>query len=255
MIMHISPDAKTLGAAAAKEVATALRAAIARDGEARIVLSTGESQFTMFEALVTQDVEWDKVTMFHLDEYVGISDEHPASFRKYLRERFIEKVGLKNYHFVDGDPASIPALTEKLREKPIHLGLIGIGRNGHIAFNDPPADFDTDEAYIVVTLDTACRMQQVAEGWYPTIDDVPAQAISMTCSQIMACEKIISVVPYIEKADAVAATLANPVTNLVPATLMKTHADFALYCDADSASKADLASICMPEGRAFEIIR
>lgn len=255
MILHISPDAKTLGKAAALQAAQAINEAIARDGEARIVLSTGESQFTMFEALVTMDVEWDKVTMFHLDEYVGLSDEHPASFRKYLRERFIEKVGLKNFHFVDGDPASIPALTEKLREKPIHVGLIGIGRNGHIAFNDPPADFDTDAAYIVVTLDTACRNQQVAEGWYPNIDAVPKQAISMTCRQIMACEKIISVVPYIEKADAIAATLANPVTNLVPATLMKTHADLSLYCDAESVSKADLANIVMPEGKTCTIER
>lgn len=255
MILHISPDAKTLGKAATLQAAQAINEAIARNGEARIVLSTGESQFTMFEALVTMDVEWDKVTMFHLDEYVGLSDEHPASFRKYLRERFIEKVGLKNYHFVDGDPASIPALTEKLREKPIHVGLIGIGRNGHIAFNDPPADFDTDAAYIVVTLDTACRNQQVAEGWYPNIDAVPKQAISMTCRQIMACEKIISVVPYIEKADAIAATLANPVTNLVPATLMKTHADLTLYCDAESASKADLENIVMPEGKTCTIER
>ncbi|MDO4740144.1 MAG: 6-phosphogluconolactonase [Eubacteriales bacterium] len=255
MKMHILPDAKAMGAAAAKEVAQALREAIARHGEARIVLSTGESQFTMFEALVQQDVDWAKVEMFHLDEYVGISDRHPASFRKYLKERFIEKVGLQNYHFVDADPACIPALTKLLREKPIHLGLIGIGRNGHIAFNDPPADFDTDEAYIVVTLDTACRMQQVAEGWYPDIDAVPSQAISMTCRQIMACEKIISVVPYAEKADAVAATLASEVTNAVPATLMKTHADLTLYCDEDAAAKADLEHVVMPEGRACEIFR
>ncbi|MBQ3222650.1 MAG: 6-phosphogluconolactonase [Clostridia bacterium] len=255
MKMHILPDAKAMGAAAAKEIANILRETIAREGEARIVVSTGESQFTMFEALVQEELDWKKVVMFHLDEYVGISDTHPASFRKYLKERFIEKAGIEQYHFVDADPACIPALTALLREKPIHLGLIGIGRNGHIAFNDPPADFETDAAYIVVTLDRACRMQQVAEGWYPDIDSVPAQAISMSCGQIMACEKIISVVPYAEKADAVAATLVSPVTNAVPATLLKTHADFTLYCDADSAAKADLKHIAMPEGLACEIYR
>ena len=255
MKMHILPDAKAMGAAAAKEIAQVLREAIEQDGEARIVVSTGESQFTMFEALVQEALDWKKVEMFHLDEYVGISDEHPASFRKYLRERFIEKAGIEKYHFVEADPQCIPALTDLLRERPVHLGLIGIGRNGHIAFNDPPADFETDEAYIVVTLDRACRMQQVAEGWYPDIESVPAQAISMSCRQIMACKKIISVVPYAEKADAVAATLKNPVTNTVPATLMKTHADFVLYCDADSAAKADLEHIVMPEGRTAEVFR
>lgn len=253
MKMTIAPDAKTLGQASAKEVARVLNEAIARDGIARVVLSTGESQFTMFEALVQEDVDWKHVEMFHLDEYVGISDEHPASFRRYLRERFLEKTGVEKTHFVDGNPESIPALTQELRKGSIHLGLIGIGRNGHIAFNDPPADFDTDAAYIVVTLDTACRSQQVAEGWYPDMDSVPKQAISMTCRQIMACEKIISVVPHAEKADAVAATLANPVTNAVPATLMKTHADFHLYCDAPSAAKADLSHIVMPDGRYAEI--
>lgn len=255
MRMHILEDAKAMGAAAAKEIAAVLRETIATHGEARIVVSTGESQFMMFEALVQEELDWKKVEMFHLDEYVGISDEHPASFRKYLKERFIEKAGIEKYHFVDGDPASIPALTQLLRERPIHLGLIGIGRNGHIAFNDPPADFETDAAYIVVTLDEACRMQQVAEGWYPDMDAVPVQAISMTCRQIMACEKIISVVPYIEKADAIAATLGNPVTNKVPATLMKTHADIALYCDREAASKADLEHIVMPEGRTIEVNR
>ena len=255
MQIFVNETAKTLGIHAAEAAAAIINEAIKEKGEARIVLSTGASQLTTLEPLITMDVDWSKVVMFHLDEYVDLPETHVASFRKYLKERFIQKIPLKAAYLVDGTAEGIAALTKELRAAPIDLGLIGIGENAHIAFNDPPADFDTDAAYIVVTLDTACRNQQVAEGWYPNIDAVPKQAISMTCRQIMACEKIISVVPYIEKADAIAATLANPVTNLVPATLMKTHADLSLYCDAESVSKADLANIVMPEGKTCTIER
>ena len=176
--------------------------------------------------------------MFHLDEYADLPETHPASFRKYLKERFVEKVQpLKAVHFVDGTAEGIAPLTEELRSAPIDIGLIGIGENGHIAFNDPPADFDTKEAYIIVNLDDACKRQQMGEGWFASVDDVPKQAVSMTAYQIMQCERIVSCVPYAVKADAVRKTLsADKTTNLVPATLLKEHKDFILYLDMDSAA-------------------
>ena len=240
MEIRIAKDRYALGVSAAKHVAGVLREVIEKKGSARIVLSTGASQFDTLEALTKETgIEWDKVEMFHLDEYVGLPVTHPASFRKYLQERFVDKVAhLKAVHFVDGTVEGIAALTAELRRAPIDLGLIGIGENGHIAFNDPPADFDTKEAYIVVNLDDACKRQQMGEGWFATIDAVPKQAVSMTPFQIMQCEGIVSCVPYAVKAEAVRKTLrAEKTTNLVPATLLREHPDFILYLDADSASE------------------
>lgn len=203
------------------------------------MLSTGASQFETLAALVKEkDIAWECVEMFHLDEYVGLPVTHGASFRKYLQERFVDKVGkLAAVHFVDGTPECIARLTEEIRKEPIDLGLIGIGENAHIAFNDPPADFDTKEAYIFVNLNETCKKQQMGEGWFPTIDDVPKQAISMTAYQIMQCRYIISAVPHQVKAKAVRDTLlSNVVDNMVPATMLKTHPNYILYLDEKSAS-------------------
>jgi glucosamine-6-phosphate deaminase len=239
MEIRITDTRYDLGISAAKHVAEVLREVIAEKGSARIVLSTGASQFDTLEALTKESgIAWNKVEMFHLDEYVGLPETHPASFRKYLKERFVDKVGpLKAAHFVDGTKECIASLTAELRSAPIDIGLIGIGENGHIAFNDPPADFDTREAYIIVNLDDACKRQQMGEGWFPTIDDVPKQAVSMTPYQIMQCERIVSCVPYAVKAEAVRKTVqAKETTNLVPATLLKEHPNFILYLDKDSAA-------------------
>lgn len=239
MLIHVSKTPAEMGGEAAALIAQKLNAAIARKGEARLLLSTGASQFEMLEALVRQPVDFSKVTMFHLDEYVALPVTHIASFRKYLQERFVSKVPLKEAVFVNGEgdvAANIAALTARIREAPIDVGAIGIGENGHIAFNDPPADFDTQESFKVVTLDARCKRQQVGEGWFATVDDVPKQAISMTVSQIMACESIVSVVPHAVKAEAVRNTLERDVTNLVPATIMKTHPDFNLFLDSESAA-------------------
>ncbi len=239
MEIRICKDSVELGKSAAKETALALKTAIAEKGSARIVLSTGKSQFDTLKALVEEEgIKWECVEMFHLDEYVDLPETHGASFRKYLKERFVAKVGcLKAAHFVDGTKECIARLTEEIRKAPIDIGLIGIGENGHIAFNDPPADFDTKEAYIIVNLNDRCKQQQMGEGWFATVDDVPKQAVSMTAYQIMQCKKIISCVPYKVKAEAVENTVkAKEVTNLVPATLLKTHPDFILYLDEDSAS-------------------
>ncbi len=234
MRIIVSKTADDLGRRAASETAQILKAAIAKKGGARIVLSTGASQFETLKYLVKEDVDWSKVEMFHLDEYVNLPETHPASFRKYLKERFVAFANVKKAHFVDGTDEGIKKLTAEINESPIDVGLIGIGRNAHIAFNDPPADFETKKSYLIVNLDAACRNQQVAEGWFATFDDVPKQAVSMSVGQIMKCEIIISSVPHSEKAWAVAQTLSNKLTPNVPATMLKTHADFRLFADADS---------------------
>jgi len=255
MKIIISKDAKALGANAADFVAAEINKAIAEKGNARIVLSTGASQLTTIEELITRDVDWSKVEMFHLDEYVDLPETHIASFRKYLKERFINKINLKAAHLVDGTPEGIAALTAELRSAPIDIGLIGIGENAHIAFNDPPADFDTKEAYIVVNLNDTCKNQQVGEGWFATINDVPKQAVSMTVYQILQCKQIVSIVPYAVKADAVAGCLHNEVTNLIPATIMKGHDDFNLFVDEDSYAKVDEAKIVKVNGKDYTIER
>jgi glucosamine-6-phosphate deaminase len=241
MHIHVFRETSDMGRDAALFIAAKLTDAIRERGEARLLLSTGSSQFEMFSHLVTLPVEWKKVVMFHLDEYVALPESHIASFRKYLKERFVEKVGgVKEANFVNGEGdvrANIAALTAKLREAPIDVGVIGIGENGHIAFNDPPADFDTQESYIIVNLDDRCKKQQVGEGWFATVDDVPKQAISMTVSQIMKSRVIVSVVPHSVKAEAVANTFRLPTTNRVPATIMKSHPDWNLWLDADSAAE------------------
>ena len=255
MKIIISKDSKALGANAADFVAAEINKAIAEKGNARIVLSTGASQLTTIEELITRDVDWSKVEMFHLDEYVDLPETHIASFRKYLKERFINKINLKAAHLVDGTPEGIAALTAELRSAPIDIGLIGIGENAHIAFNDPPADFDTKEAYIVVNLNDTCKNQQVGEGWFATINDVPKQAVSMTVYQILQCKQIVSIVPYAVKADAVAGCLHNEVTNLIPATIMKGHDDFNLFVDEDSYAKVDEAKIVKVNGKDYTIER
>ncbi len=240
MEVRICKTSKDLGASAAKYVAQRLNTLIAEKGHARLVLSTGASQFDTLDALTRENVNWSAVDMFHLDEYVGLPITHMASFRKYLQERFVDKLPckLRSVNYVDGTSEGIAALTKKLREDVIDIGLIGIGENTHIAFNDPPADFNTKEAYIVVNLDEKCKGQQMGEGWFATIDDVPKQAVSMTTYQIMQCEEIVSCVPYAVKADAIAKTLkTEETTPNVPSTLLKEHPNFILYADADSAKE------------------
>lgn len=234
--IDISDNADELGMRAAGKIASLIEEAINKKGKARIILSTGMSQFETLSHLITYDLPWDKVEMFHLDEYVGLDESHPASFRKYLKERFVSKVNLKAAYFVEGVDA-IPSLTRELRKEEIDVGVIGIGENGHIAFNDPPADFTTGEAYKVVTLDRRCREQQVGEGWFRTIDDVPAEAITMCVKEIMKSKHIVSAVPHEIKAEAIYNTITRRISQDVPATILKTHPDWNLFVDKDSASK------------------
>lgn len=232
-------NAEEMGKRAAEYTAKQLNEVIENQGEARLLLSTGQSQLTTINELVKKKVDWSKVEMFHLDEYVGIDEDHKASFRKYLKEKFVNHLNLKKAHFVcsDGDiEENIQKLTEEVIKAPIDVALIGIGENAHIAFNDPPADFETKEAYIKVQLDKDCKTQQVREGWFPSVDEVPNEAITMTIYQIMQSKKIISCVPYKVKAEAVKNTLEYKVDNKIPATILKNHNDWTLFLDEESAS-------------------
>lgn len=240
MDIRILDTAKELGFAAARYASEVMNKRIAEKGSVRIVLSTGASQFDFFEAFITMDIDWGKVEVFHLDEYINMSEDHPASFKKYLKERFLNHVQVKKMHFVDGNgdiEKNIADLTAEIRREPIDLALIGIGENTHIAFNDPPADFATKEAFINVNLDDKCREQQFKEGWFASKEDVPTVAITMTVHQIMQSEVIISCVPYPTKAEAVKRTLEEEVSNTTPATILKTHENFLMFLDKESASK------------------
>jgi glucosamine-6-phosphate deaminase len=229
-----------LGKAAARQAADAIELAISGHGRARIIAATGMSQFEFLNALtMTPGVDWTKVEMFHLDEYVGLPATHPASFRKYLLERLIEPAGITRYHLLDGeaDPGEVCSrVGEEISAAPIDVAFIGIGENGHLAFNDPPADFETDEPYIVVDLDEACRRQQVGEGWFAGLDDVPRRAISMTVKQILKAREIICVAPDSRKAEAVRNCFENEISPQFPASILRTHDNTTVYLDAESSS-------------------
>lgn len=243
MNIILSKTAAELGAKAAELTAQKLNETIAQKGSARLVLSTGASQFETLAELVKKPVDWSKVEVFHLDEYVDLPITHPASFRKYIKERFEDLTHPKTVHYVqtEGDvQEQIALVTAELRKAPVDVALIGIGENAHIAFNDPPADFDSENAYIVVNLDEKCRNQQLGEGWFPDLDSVPKQAVSMTVKQIMSAKTVISAVPHKVKAWAVKATLENDLTPMVPATMLKQHPDWHLFIDENSASEVNL---------------
>ena len=243
MKITVADDPKELGRLAGHAAAQLIKKTIAENGRANIILATGTSQFETLMQLIQQDVDWSKVTMFHLDEYIGLPESSPASFRKYLKERFLSKVpALKEYHLVngEGDPAAeCDRLGEIIKQKPVDVALVGIGENGHLGFNDPPADFDTEQAFIVVGLDEDCRKQQLGEGWFGSLEDVPRQAITMSIKQILKSKHIICSVPDSRKAVAVKNSLEAPVSNLHPASILQSHAD--CVCFLDKASSALLA--------------
>jgi glucosamine-6-phosphate deaminase len=234
------PDRQALSLAAAAHAAEALRECIRVNGAARIIVATGASQIDFLEALTTTaGIEWSRVEMFHLDEYVGLPITHPASFRRYLLDRLIDKVPVGRHHLLDGegDPEQVARqIGDTLAACPVDLAFVGIGENGHLAFNDPPADFTTERPYLIVTLDDACRRQQVGEGWFASIEQVPAQAISMSVRQILKSQEIIAVVPDARKANAVEACVEGPVSPMAPASILQTHPNVTLYLDRDSAA-------------------
>lgn len=239
MEIIISDTKPDLGKKAARRGGDLIREAISEKGEANIILATGASQFEMLEELVGQDIDWSLVKAFHLDEYIGISDKHPASFRKYLKERFVDTVSPGEFNYIDGnnDPyEECGRLGKLISNRIIHVAFVGIGENGHLAFNDPPADFETEEAYLVVSLDDECRRQQMGEGWFPTINDVPEKAISMSIRQIMKSKAIICTVPDLRKAEAVKKTVRGLISPELPASVLRQHEAAWLYLDRASAS-------------------
>jgi glucosamine-6-phosphate deaminase len=242
MNLRIMPDKQQMGKSAAAEGAQHIRQALAVRGEANIIVATGASQFEMLAALVAEpNINWNRVTGFHLDEYVGLPISHPASFRGYLWQRFVSRLPLplSAFHFLDAetDPkAECRRVGEIIRRQPVDVAFVGIGENGHLAFNDPPADFETEEPYIVVNLDDACRRQQLGEGWFPTFDDVPQQAISMSVRQIMKSRAIICTVPDERKAEAVRNAVEGEVSLKVPASILQRHKQCTLFLDKPAAS-------------------
>ena len=239
MEIVLSENKQLLGLKAANRGAELIRKAIRLNGKANIIVATGASQFEMLNELVKEDVDWSVVTAFHLDEYIGISENHPASFRKYLKERFVNLISLKEFNYANGetDPYNeCTRLGKLISEHPIDVAFIGIGENGHLAFNDPPADFETEEPYLVVKLNEACRRQQLGEGWFPTFNDVPEKAISMSIKQIMKSKAIICTVPDERKATAVHDTILNEISPECPATILRTHTNAVLLLDLAAAS-------------------
>ncbi len=240
MTMRVFADKAALSRAAAAHAARLIRGAIAGRGAARILVATGESQIAFLEALAAWPrLEWPKVEMFHLDEYIGHPAGHPASFRRYLTDRLIRPTGLYRFHLLDGetDPgAECERVGRLLAAAPVDVAFAGIGENGHLAFNDPPADFGTEAPYLIVRLDEACRRQQVGEGWFASLAEVPEKAISISVRQLLKSRAIISVVPEARKAGAVARCLEGPVGPEAPASILRTHPDATIYLDAASAS-------------------
>lgn len=242
MTTIIERDAKETGIKAGKKAAYFIRNAIKKKGSAHIILATGSSQFETLNQLINEEgIEWQKVTMYHLDEYVNLPISHPASFRNYLHQRFLSKVPkLKEVNLVNGEtnPAEeCERLESLIKNVTIDVALIGIGENGHLAFNDPPADLDTDRSYLIVTLDELCQKQQVNEGWFNSIHEVPKQAISMSVKQIMLSEHIVCTVPDKRKANAVKNTLEENISAFYPSTILRNHPECYLFLDEASASE------------------
>ena len=231
-----------LGRAAAEKAALTLRAAIRDLGKARIIAATGTSQLEFLAALTAApDVDWRRVELFHLDEYIGLPASHPASFRKYLMERLIRPTGIVSYHLLGGDVESDAAVVadkigKELNSAPIDAALVGIGENGHLAFNDPPADFETEAPFLRVELDEACRHQQLHEGWFADISEVPRQAITMSVRQILKAKEIIATVPEARKAKAVKACLEGEISPWAPASALRMHANTTVFLDTESAA-------------------
>jgi glucosamine-6-phosphate deaminase len=241
MLLRMFTDRVPLGQAAAQQAVAAIRRAIAERGHARIIAATAASQLEFLDALTkAPGIDWSKVEAFHLDEYIGLPATHPGSFRKMLLEQLVQKTGITNYHLLDGDAADalevVRRVGKQLASLPVDIAFLGIGENGHIAFNDPPADFKTEEPYIIVDLDEACRQQQVGEAWFADISQVPKRAISMSARQILKAHEILAVVPGPRKAGAVKACFEGAISPLAPASILRTHPNATVYLDHHSAS-------------------
>lgn len=239
-MLKVFSDKSSLGKAAAAQAATAIRRAIRDHGQARVIAATAASQLEFLDALTSEpDIDWKRVEVFHLDEYIGLPITHPGSFRKMLLEQLVQKTGITKYHLLDGDadPSEVVSRVGKaLTFAPIDIAFVGIGENGHLAFNDPPADFKTEEPYLIVNLDEACRRQQVGEAWFADMSQVPTQAISMSVRQILKAREILAVVPDTRKAQAVKTCFEGEISPMAPASILRTHPNTTVYLDKNSAA-------------------
>jgi len=238
--LQVYEDSQAMSLAAAKQAADVIRRALSATGRARIVAATGMSQMAFLDALIAAPgINWSQVEMFHLDEYIGIGIDHPASFRRYLLDRLITKTGITRYHLLDVDEdaqAVADRIGRDIVSAPIDIAFAGIGENAHLAFNDPPADFETERPLIIVRLDEACRRQQVGEGWFASMDAVPTHAVSMSIRQILKSREIVCVVPEARKAAAVRACVEGEISPMAPASILRTHENATLYLDTASAA-------------------
>lgn len=252
MNLTICKDVHDMARQAADKAARQMRQAIAERGQAVIVTATGASQMEVVAALAAhKDIDWPSVIAFHLDEYIGLPRTHPASFYRYLNERLVDRVPIGQFNFLDSqsNPESeCRRVGELISRHVVDVAFIGIGENGHLAFNDPPADFETDEPFIIVDLDEACRKQQFGEGWFPSLDDVPRRAMTMSIRQILKARMLICSVPDKRKAAAAQAALEGPVTPRVPASILQRHDRTFFFFDPAGASllgpAAKQASCC-----------
>jgi glucosamine-6-phosphate deaminase len=268
MQLRVFRDRVSLGQAASEQAAAAIRDAIAKRGRARIIAATGAAQFEFLDALTraqevdrskddSPKIDWSKVEGFHLDEYIGLPATHKASFRKFLTERLVRKTGMANFHLLEGDAPDPTAIVrdvgKALASAPIDIAFLGIGENGHIAFNDPPADFETEEPYLIVNLDEACRRQQVGEGWFADLSQVPTRAISMSARQILKADELLVVVPDERKARAVKACIEGEISPMAPASILRRHPNATVYLDTHSASllSADLQGALLRDSQAI----
>ncbi|MFP4090780.1 MAG: glucosamine-6-phosphate deaminase [Cyclobacteriaceae bacterium] len=241
MKINILPDTVSMGRAAAAEGAALIRECLLQKPEVNVLLATGSSQFETINYLINEPLEWGRVNLFHLDEYIGLSKDHPASFRRYIKERLVDKLlPVKSVNYIGGDEQNtkkeLQRLCSMMAFSPIDVAFIGIGENAHIAFNDPPADFDNEQPFIRVRLDEACRKQQLGEGWFRSMDEVPQYAISMSVRQIMKSRHIICSVPQARKAEAVRRSLEEDISPEVPASILREHADYRLFLDEEAAA-------------------
>ena len=240
MQLEVFDTKAELGQAAASDAARIINEAIRERGSAYVIAATGASPFEFLDSLVLEEIDWDKVVFFHLDEYVGLHESHPASFRRYLKERILGRVQPASFHLINGEAGDVYAecrrVGELISRQTIDVAFVGIGENGHLAFNDPPADFETDEPYIVVNLDQQCRRQQVGEGWFKSIDEVPTHAISMSIRQILCSRHILCIVPDQRKSVAVKNCVELDVSPMHPASILQRHESVKLYLDRESAS-------------------
>ena len=247
MFIKCFQDKGEMAKVAAEQAASILRGAIQEHGRARLIAATGAAQFEFLAALTgLPGINWGKVEMFHLDEYIGLPTSHPASFNRFLQERLIQKTGITRHYLLNGEEEPgevIQRVSQALLSAPIDVAFVGIGENGHLAFNDPPADFETEEPLLIVTLDEACRRQQLGEGWFATMAEVPQRAISMSIRQILRTKAILCIVPDARKAQAVKACFDGEITPLAPASILRTHPNTTVYLDVNSAALLSPATL------------